>query len=43
MAFVEALLIAVPSSLQAQYGLTDEVQQLEGIICALQQKRTESQ
>ncbi|NXA82803.1 TEKT2 protein, partial [Thryothorus ludovicianus] len=28
---------------QAQYGLTDEVQQLEGIIRALQQKRTESQ
>uniref|UniRef100_A0A8C9NKP5 Tektin n=1 Tax=Serinus canaria TaxID=9135 RepID=A0A8C9NKP5_SERCA len=28
---------------QAQFGLTDEVQQLEGIIRALQQKRTESQ
>ncbi|XP_032936720.1 tektin-2 [Catharus ustulatus] len=28
---------------QAQYGLTDEVQQLEEIIRALQQKRTESQ
>ncbi|NWW04670.1 TEKT2 protein, partial [Oreocharis arfaki] len=28
---------------QAQYGLTDEVQQLEGTIRALQQKRTESQ
>lgn len=39
----KALLSAVSSSLQAQYGLTDEVQQLEGIIRALQQKRTESQ
>lgn len=38
-----SLLSAVPSSLQAQYGLTDEVQQLEGTIRALQQKRTESQ
>ncbi|NXO20277.1 TEKT2 protein, partial [Cisticola juncidis] len=28
---------------QAQFGLTDEVQQLEGAIRALQQKRTESQ
>ncbi|NWH39579.1 TEKT2 protein, partial [Chloropsis hardwickii] len=28
---------------EAQYGLTDEVQQLEGTIRALQQKRTESQ
>lgn len=43
VAFVKALLSAVPSSLQAQYGLTDEVQQLEGTIRALQQKRTESQ
>lgn len=43
VAFVKALLSAVPSSLQAQFGLTDEVQQLEGIIRALQQKRTESQ
>lgn len=43
MAFVEALLSAVLSSLQAQYGLTDEVQQLEGIIRVLQQKKTESQ